>query len=229
MKHMSARPILPLLLVAALWSAPAAASTDETEATELVDKARITVQRLARDPDVGPSLRHFLGQAKAVLIFPTLIKGAFLVGGEGGSGVLLAHNEKGSWSYPAFYTMASISFGIQIGGQTAEAMLVIRTDGGVEAVLEDQMKLGADASAAAGPKGAGIDGAITSNIGPDILTFSTSQGLFAGASLEGAVIARRQDWNRAFYKEGATPRAIVVERAHANPAADALREALSRF
>ena len=229
MKHLSARPILPLLLVAALWSAPAAASTEEAEATELVDKARIAVQRLARDPDAGPSLRHFLAGAKAVLIFPTLIKGAFLVGGEGGSGVLLTRDGKGSWSYPAFYTMASISFGLQIGGQTAEAMLLIRTEGGVEAVLEDQMKLGADASAAAGPKGAGIEGSTTSNIGPDILTFSTSQGLFAGASLEGAVIARRQDWNRAFYREGATPRAIVIERAHANPAADALREALSRF
>jgi len=125
--------------------------------------------------------------------------------------------------------MASVSFGLQIGGQTAEAMLLIHTDGAVESVLEDQMKLGADASVAAGPIGAGIDGATTSNVGPDILTFSTSQGFFAGASLEGAVIARRQDWNRAFYKAGATPHAIVIERAHANPAADELREALSRF
>ena len=229
MRYLPAGPILPLLLVAAMWSAPAAASTEETEANELVDKARIAVQRLARDPDVGPSLRRFLGQAKAVLIFPTLIKGAFFLGGEGGSGVLLTRNEKGSWSYPAFYTMASVSFGIQIGGQTAEAMLLMRTEGALKAVLENQMKLGADASVAAGPKGAGIEGSTTSNVGPDILTFSTSQGFFAGASLEGAVIARRQDWNRAFYKAGATPHAIVIERAHANPAADELREALSRF
>ncbi len=229
MRYLPARPILPLLLVAALWSAPLSASTDETEADELVDKARITVQRLGRDSDVGPNLRRFLAQAKAVLIFPTLIKGAFLVGGEGGSGLLMVRDEKGSWSYPAFYTMASVSFGLQIGGQTAEAMLLMRTEGAVEAMLEDQMKLGADASVAAGPIGAGIDGAITSNVGPDILTFSTSQGFFAGASLEGAVIARRQDWNRAFYKAGATPRSIVIDRAHANPAADELREALSRF
>ena len=229
MRYLPARPILPLLLVAALWSAPAAASTEETEATELVDKARIAVQRLARDPDVGPSLRRFLGQAKAVLIFPTLIKGAFLLGGEGGSGLLMVRDEKGSWSYPAFYTMASVSFGFQIGGQTAEAMLLMRTEDALKAVLENQMKLGADASVAAGPKGAGIEGSTTSNVGPDILTFSTSQGFYAGASLEGAVIARRQDWNRAFYKAGATPHAIVIERAHANPAADKLREALSRF
>ena len=229
MRYLPVRPILPLLLVAAMWSAPLSASTDESEANELVDKARITVQRLGRDSDVGPNLRRFLAQAKAVLIFPTLIKGAFLVGGEGGSGVLLTRDEKGSWSYPAFYTMASVSFGLQIGGQTAEAMLLIHTDGAVESVLEDQMKLGADASVAAGPIGAGIDGATTSNVGPDILPFSTSQGFFAGASLEGAVIARRQDWNRAFYKAGATPHAIVIERAHANPAADELREALSRF
>lgn len=229
MRHLSARPILPLLLVAALWSAPAAASTEEVEATELVDKARISVQRLARDPDVGPSLRHFLADAKAVLIFPILIKGAFFVGGEGGSGVLMTRDETGSWSYPAFYTMASVSFGLQIGGQTAEAMLLLRTDGALKAMLKDQMKLGADASVAAGPKGAGIEGATTSNVGADVLSFWTSQGLFAGASLEGAVIARRQDWNRAFYRDGATPEAIVIERAHANPAADALREALNRF
>ena len=229
MRYLPARPILPLLLVAALWSTPAAASTEETEATELVDKARIAVQRLARDPDVGPSLRRFLGQAKAVLIFPTLIKGAFLLGGEGGSGLLMVRDEKGSWSYPAFYTMASVSFGFQIGGQTAEAMLLMRTEDALKAVLENQMKLGADASVAAGPKGAGIEGSTTSNVGPDILTFSTSQGFYAGASLEGAVIARRQDWNRAFYKAGATPHAIVIERVHANPAADELREALSRF
>lgn len=230
MKHLPARLTAAFLLAAVMWPAPAAAaSAEETEATELVDKARIAVQRLARDPDTGPSLRHFLAGAKAVLVFPTLIKGAFLVGGEGGSGVLLARDGNGSWSYPAFYTMASISFGLQIGGQTAEAMLLMRTNGALKAVLENQMKLGADASVAAGPIGAGIDGATTSNVGADILSFSTSQGFFAGASLEGAVIARRQDWNRAFYKEGATPHAIVIERAHANPAADELREALSRF
>lgn len=229
MKRFLARPVIPLLLVAALCGAPAAASTDETEAVELVDKARIAVQRLARDSDVGPNLRRFLGQSKAVLIFPTLIKGAFLLGGEGGSGVLLVRGKHGEWSYPAFYTMASISFGFQIGGQTAEAMLLMLTDGAVEAVLEDQMKLGADASVAAGPIGAGIDGATTSNVGADVLSFSTNQGFYAGASLEGAVIARRQDWNQAFYNTGATPRGIVFDRAHANPAADALREALSRF
>ena len=229
MKRIPARLIVPLLLVAALWSAPAAASDEEKEATELVDKARIAVQRLARDPDVGPNLRRFLGKAKAVLVFPTLIKGAFFLGGEGGSGMLLTRNESGSWSYPAFYTMASISFGIQIGGQTAEAILVLLTNGAVGAVLDNQMKLGADASVAAGPIGAGIDGATTTNVGADILTFSTSQGFFAGASLEGAVIARRKDWNQAFYKSGATPRSIVIDRAHANPAADGLREALSRF
>ncbi len=229
MKHLLARTIAPLLLAASLWAAPAAGSTDETEALELVDKARIAVQRLARDSDVGQSLRNLLGEVKAVLIFPTLIKGAFLLGGEGGSGVLLVRSQKGEWSYPAFYTLASISFGLQFGGQTAEAMLLLRTNGAVEAVLEDQMTLGADASVAAGPVGAGVEGATTSNIGADILSFSTNQGFYAGASLEGAVIARRQDWNRAFYGAGATPHTIVFDRAHANPAADALREALNRF
>jgi len=164
-----------------------------------------------------------------VLIFPALIKGAFFIGGEGGSGVLLTRNSNGSWSYPAFYTMASVSFGLQFGGQTTEAILMLRTDGALNAVLDTQIKLGADVSVAAGPVGLGVDGAITTNAGADIFSYSTSQGLFAGTSLEGAVIARRGDWNRAFYDSRATPRSIVVDRAHANPAADALRDALGQF
>ncbi len=216
-------------LLAAVWTAPAAASEDEKDAAEIVEKAHITVQRLTRNKDVGPNLRRFIGKVKAVLIFPNLIKGAFLFGGEGGSGVLLGRNRDGSWSYPAFYTMASFSFGLQIGGQTAEAMLLLRSDGALLSVLSNQVKLGADASVAAGPIGAGIDGAMTTNIGADIFSYSLSQGLFAGASLEGAVIARRNDWNRAFYAPDATPRSIILDRAHANPAADELRELLARF
>jgi len=223
------RPAAPLLLAAALWAPPAAGSDVEKEATELVDKARIAVQRLARHPDMGPNLRRFIQKARAVLIFPTLIKGAFMFGGEGGSGVLLTRNSNGSWSYPAFYTMASVSFGLQFGGQTTEAILMLRTDGALNAVLDTQIKLGADVSVAAGPVGLGVDGAITTNAGADIFSYSTSQGLFAGTSLEGAVIARRGDWNRAFYDSRATPRSIVVDRAHANPAADALRDALGQF
>ncbi len=229
MLRMSFRLAAPLLLAAALWAPPAAGSDAENEATELVDKARIAVQRLARHPDMGPNLRRFIHKAKAVLIFPTLIKGAFFFGGEGGSGVLLTRNSSGSWSYPAFYTMASVSFGLQFGGQTAEALLMLRTEGALNAVLDNQIKLGADVSVAAGPLGLGVDGATTTNAGADIFSYSTSQGLFAGTSLEGAVIARRRDWNQAFYDARATPRSIVVDRAHANPAADALRDALGQF
>jgi len=104
-----------------------------------------------------------------------------------------------------------------------------QVDGALNAVLDTQIKLGADVSVAAGPVGLGVDGAITTNAGADIFSYSTSQGLFAGTSLEGAVIARRGDWNRAFYDSRATPRSIVVDRAHANPAADALRDALGQF
>ncbi len=220
-------PLGCLAFLAALWTAPAAA--EDPTPGELVDKARITVERLSRHPDLGANVRRFIGEARALLIFPQLIKGAFLFGGEGGSGVLVARDKRGRWSYPAFYTMASFSFGLQFGGQTAEAILVLRTEGALKSVLDDQLKLGADASVAAGPVGAGIEGGTTTNVGADILSYSTSQGLFAGASLEGAVIARRNDWNQAYYDPAATPHSIVIDRRHANPDADRLRETLAGF
>src|SRR3546814_2885808 len=90
-------------------------------------------------------------RAKAVMIFPSLLKGAFFIGGEGGSGVLLTRDPEGNWSNPAFYTMGTVSFGLQFGGQSSEAILVVMTDAGLKAIMADQVKLGADLSAAAGP------------------------------------------------------------------------------
>lgn len=205
---------------------PAAAAPAQES---LVLAAEATLEKVANEQELQTNVPRMLSRAKAVLIFPSLLKGAFLVGGEGGSGVLLSRNQNGIWSYPAFYTMGTLSIGLQIGGQESEAILLIMTDEALEAVLNDQVKLGVDASIAAGPVGVGVGGATTTNVDADIIAYSTNRGLFFGGSFEGAVIARRNDWNHAFYGEGATPRGIVVEQKFENPRADTLRQALSKY
>ena len=216
------------LAVAGAASVPARADA-AMEAEELIERARFTVQRVASSDDLRDALPRLLARAKGVMIFPQLLKGAFLIGGEGGSGVLLTRDAQGNWSHPAFYTLGAISFGLQIGGQASEAVIVIMTDKALQAILDNQVKLGADISAAAGPVGVGYAADTTTNLGADVYTYSTAKGLFVGASLEGAVVARREDWNKGFYGPDATVRGIVVDRRFGDRRSDGLRETLSRL
>src|SRR3546814_8397065 len=99
-----------------------------TAAEELVEKARLTVLRITREEELRYTVPNLMRRAKAVMIFPSLLKGAFFIGGEGGSGVLLTRDPQGNWSNPAFYTMGTVSFGLQFGGQSSEAILVVMTE-----------------------------------------------------------------------------------------------------
>ena len=169
--------LLGFLFAAALTAGavkPAAALTPEQE---IVDKARITASKLLDDPNFG-SLPENLNDAKAIIIIPSLIKGAFFIGGEGGTGVLLAKSPQGTWSYPAFYTLVGASFGFQIGAKAAEVILLIMNEGALKAVLKNQLKLGADASFAMGQIGAGVEGSTTTNVNADILAFASGEGLW---------------------------------------------------
>ena len=147
--------------------------------------------KIAREKDLRHTVPALLARAKAVMVFPMLLKGAFLVGGEGGTGVLLSRDEAGNWSSPAFYTLGALSFGLQIGGQASEAMLIIMTDRGLKSIIDDQVKLGGDLSVAVGPVGVGTAAATTTAFSADVYSYSVNQGLYLGGSLEGAVIARR--------------------------------------
>jgi len=217
---------LSLLLTFSLSvQAKAAGSLDQQQ---LISDSGFTLQRLATSEKLKVA-RILLERARAVMIFPQLVKGALFIGGEGGSGILLARNPDGTWSYPAFYTLGSVSFGLQIGGQTSEAVLIIMNDKALTALMDDQVKLGADLSAAAGPVGSGIEASATTSLGEDIYTYSTNKGLFVGASLEGAVIARREDWNGEFYGGTTSPDAIILHGQASNPAADPLRQDLQQY
>jgi lipid-binding SYLF domain-containing protein len=214
-----------LALTVSVTPPPASAASDQEG---LVDKARVAVQGFARDQEVGPTVRNLMKSAKAVVIFPSVLKGAFFVGAEGGSGVLLAKGEGGRWSYPAFYTLGGASFGLQFGGQSSEMMLLIMTSKGINSVINNQVKLGGDVSVAVGPVGIGAEASTTTNLRADIYSFSRNAGAYIGVSIEGAVIHPRTDWNHSYYtSDNASAKGVVLEGKYFNPQADPLREALS--
>jgi lipid-binding SYLF domain-containing protein len=204
---------------------PAAALSDQQE---VVDKARITFDKLITSPEFA-ELPNYVKRAKAVMIFPELVKGGFIIGGEGGSGVLVVRDSTRGWSYPAFYTLAAGSLGLQIGGQVSEVVLTVMSDKALDAVIDNQMKLGGDVSMAAGPLGKGVEASTTTNLEADVYSFAKTAGLFGGVSLEGAGILKRDSWNANYYGSGATPYAILIERRFSNPNAQPLLDALAPY
>ncbi|MBE9551843.1 MAG: lipid-binding SYLF domain-containing protein [Proteobacteria bacterium] len=207
-----------------LAAQPAAAITP-TE--ELVVKAQWTVEEMAENDDFGQYVRKFMKNAKGVLIVPNMIKGAFIFGGEGGSGVLLVKGENGAWSYPAFFTLGGISWGLQIGGSSSQIMMLLMTDSGVNALLEDKkLKFGADLGVALGPVGGGAEAAVTLG-SADVLVWSLSKGAYLGISLEGSIVEPREGLNGEYYGEEVVTKSIVIEGKHRNPQADPLRSALA--
>jgi len=223
------RALLVLVMAATTLISPEPAMADDAQdARHLVDKARLTFESFMADKDLGPSVRSLVKRAKGVLIYPQVLKGAFLVGVSGGSGVLLAHDAKArKWGGPAFYTIGEASFGLQAGGQASEVILVALTDRGVTALLSTSAKLGADVGVALGPVGAGAEAA-TANLSADIISYSRAQGLYAGISLEGAVVAARDGLNKAYYGKEVTPTAILVRHEATNPQAAGLIGAVSK-
>jgi len=191
----------------------------------LVDKARITFESFMSDPNMD-YLKGHLKEAKGVLIIPSLLKAGFVFGGSGGSGVLIVNDaKKGQWSQPAFYTIGSVSFGLQIGGDAAEVIMMLRTQKAVDAMLTTSAKLGGDASVSAGPVGTGAK----SNVMTDIFSFSRSKGAFVGLALDGSVVSTRDKWNAAYYGKPASPVDILVTHSVSNPGSAELLKTVSRF
>jgi lipid-binding SYLF domain-containing protein len=217
---LAALVVASALILASLNPANAASRPEE-----LVEKAALTVEKLIVDPEM-PELRRYLDRAQAVLIIPELFKGGLVIGGEGGSGVLLVKGSDGSWSSPAFYTMGGASFGLQIGGTMSEAVFAIMNEGALDAIMKNQFKLGADATVAFGPIGKSVEASTTTNMSDDIYAFSKAVGLFGGGSLGGAGIFKQTDWNELYYAAGADPQKILIDRVYFNPHADRLRASL---
>jgi lipid-binding SYLF domain-containing protein len=168
-----------------------------------------------------------LKKAAGVAIFPSVYKAGFFIGAEGGNGIIMTKDPTGRWGYPAFYTLASGSWGLQFGGQKSGVVFIIRSPGAVKALIKHQGKISADAGITTGSIGTGLEGSITTNLGADIIAYSDSKGLFGGVSLGGSALVRRNDYNNEYYGGQVEPEAILIQHAHHNPQADTLRRILS--
>lgn len=208
--------LYPALPVAPLWAA-----SPGMEAKKVVEMSRMSLETFMADP-ANTEFQNLIQKAQGVYITPTLLKGAFVVGVSGGSGVFLVRDKNsGKWMGPAFYTLGGASFGLQAGGEASEVVLLIMTERGVKSFMRSNFKLGADVGIAAGPVGGGV-AAETANLSADILSFSRSKGLFGGVSLEGAVVKVRGSYNEAYYGKKLSPSQILLGGRAANPHAAGL-------
>ena len=219
------RATLCLLTAACLLPATARAQSDQQA---LVDRATLSVQEIVGNPP-DPNVVDFLRKARGVMVCPRLFKASFLLGGQGGSCVLLARDGAGSWSDPAFYSLGSGSFGFQVGIQDSALLMAILTDKGLASVMDDQLKLGASADLAIASYGGGAEAATTAAIGADIIAFQKSRGLFAGISLSGSIVATDTKANNAYYGKPLAARQITMQMEVNNPGADPLRAILMRY
>lgn len=195
-----------------------------TEQQQLVDKAKLTVEAFAMDPQ-QQDVHQWMSSGKGIFIVPQLLRGAFVFGGAGGGGILLIRDEKsGEWSQPAFYNIGAVSFGLQAGADASELIVVVRTQKGLEEFYRSDFKLGADVGVSVGPMGSS---AAMGGIAADLVSFGRSKGAFMGMALDGAMIAVSDDSNSTYYGKAVRPTDILVKKSVMNPASTELRSAIT--
>lgn len=207
-------------------AAPALAQQDQQA---LVDRAALAVQEVMSSGDRPQDAQDFLRRARAVLVCPRIFRAGFIIGGEGGSCVLVGRDGAGSWSSPAFFRMGSGSIGLQAGIQDATLVMMVMTDRGLNALLNSQFTFGAEAAVSLATIGGSIQGATTAAAGADIVAVARSRGLFAGVSLQGSILSYLPDYAQLYYGREVSARQIVVGMEVHNPGADPLRAMLMRF
>lgn len=194
-----------------------------SEPADLVDRAASVYKGFMSDPNMEWFQRN-VDRARGIFIVPQMLRGGFIIGGSGGRGLLVAQDSlSGKWSYPAFYSMGSVSLGFQAGADASEIILLIMTDRGLNALLSTDYKLGADVSVAAGPVGASAKAQTA-----DILAFGRSQGIFGGVSIEGAAITPLDDWNGQYYGKPVPIFDILINQTLVNKQAEPLRQLLPK-
>jgi lipid-binding SYLF domain-containing protein len=213
MRTRSILAVFPLALLA-----PGAAQTDKFD--ERLRECGTVLQEVLDMPESIP--RDLLDKAECVLVMPSVKKFALGIGGSYGAGAMVCRSGDafgGPWGPPALYRLDGANIGFQIGGQATDFILLVMNNKGANALLSSKVKLGADASAAAGPKGRSTGAATDASMRAEILTYSRSQGLFAGVSLEGASLRPDNDANKDVYAREISARDIVLGSQVASPAA----------
>jgi len=153
---------------------------------------------------------NLIQDAQAIAVIPDVIKAGLIIGGRHGVGLISVKGANGTWSNPSYVSMSGGSIGFQIGVQSTDAILVFRTQRGVDSIVHGKFTLGADASVAAGPVGRDAHAATDAQLKAEIYSYSRSRGLFAGVALDGSVLAIDNDANQAVYGDGMTPRRIFA-------------------
>jgi lipid-binding SYLF domain-containing protein len=221
--------ITALTIAVALAATPALARHGMKKSDRFVlEESTAVLNQLTTAPDdaIPESL---LRRAECVLVFPHVTKGAFIVGGRYGRGVVVCRDGGGDdFGAPAFFSLGGPSIGWQWGGQQTDFVLLVMNEDGMENLLEDRFSIGGNASAAAGPVGRSTEAATDAQLQAEILSWSRSQGLFAGVSLEGAVIQPSEKANARLYDRDVTARAILKGEVSPVPAAAKEFVALTR-
>jgi lipid-binding SYLF domain-containing protein len=183
-----------------------------------LENAGTVMQEVMGVPDDIP--RNLLDKAECVIVFPSVLKAAFVVGGSYGRGAMVCRTGEhfnGPWGAPAMYALEGASVGFQLGGQATDLVLLVMNEKGASSILSSKVKLGADASAAAGPKGRDASADTDAYMRAEILSYSRSRGLFAGISLEGSTLRPDDDASADVYGRKVTAKEIVLEHKVAIP------------
>ena len=189
------------------------AGSAREDATDRLDKATTVLHEIMGMPDKGIP-EEVLEHAKCVAVIPHMVKGGFVFGAKGGKGVATCRTANG-WSAPAFITISGGSWGLQIGVEAVDVVLIIQNEKGMQHLLSSNFHVGADASAAAGPVGRHAEAGTDWKMDTEILTYSRAKGVFAGLTLEGASIRQDTDSRHAIYGRGVTTEALLLGKVSA--------------
>jgi SH3 domain-containing YSC84-like protein 1 len=196
-----------LVVCAVMVAAAVGAASDEEERLQ---NAGVVMEEVLNIPDNIP--QELLQKAECVIVIPSMMKVALGVGGSYGRGAMVCRSGKnfdGPWGAPALYALEGGSFGLQLGGEATDLVLLVLNNRGMNALFNSKVKLGGDASVAAGPKGRRLSAATDASLRAEILSYSRSRGLFAGVSLEGTTLRPDDDANEQIYGRKVTVRSIV--------------------
>jgi SH3 domain-containing YSC84-like protein 1 len=222
------KKFLLLTLVVSLCSLSFAAGDEaESKASDRVQAAAEVLNEIQAAPDRGIP-EEVLRSAECVAVVPSMLKGGFIVGAKYGRGLASCRTPKG-WSAPAFFIVEGGSFGFQIGGQAVDLVMLIMNKNGMKHLLSSEFELGADASVAAGPVGRHAEGNTDWKMRAEVLTYSRARGLFAGVSLNGAVIKQDKDSTREFYGHMVSFPASLQGEVDASAGANAFLTSLAKW
>ena len=216
-----------LLIAPATFAAPASDKDDKDEAKRL-ENAGTVIDEILNVPDNIP--QDLLDKARCVVVLPSVLKAAFIVGGSYGRGVMVCRTGehfRGPWGAPAMYALEGGSIGLQIGGQATDFVILVMNDRGASSLLKSKVKLGADAAVAAGPKGRDAAANTDAYLRAEMLSYSRSRGVFAGVSLEGSTLRPDNDANHKLYGKDASAAEIITESKVEAP--EAGRKLISRL